>query len=358
MTDQTGRNPTGGLAIGLGGDIYLTTANKGSMDNGSIVQLSTTAAGPDQLTIAGLPGTGTAGQALGTIAVRAIGSNGQVDTSANGPVTLVVATGPGTPSTDSNGTPVVVNPLTVTSTLVNGVATFSNVTLTQAGQFTLRATDARRDVSQSGQFTVNPGAVNKLVFLQQPTGANQNRTWGQIIVAPEDQFGNLVTNTGVQITLTTTSGDPLSNATATSSRGLAIFNNVSTSSIKTLTLKATAGAIVNQSAQKVQVLATPSAMGFASVPTKAVVGNSFAIQVNVNHQGNVPVTLSLATKPGGANLFGTLTVMAVNGVATFNDLMLFTAGVYQFKATSPNLGTITSIKLNLITVGQANSKGA
>ena len=80
------------MAIAPGGDIYETTANKGLLQNGSIVQLSTTAAGPDQLTISGL---GTAGVAMGTITVRAIGSNGQVDTSANGPVTLVVATGPG-----------------------------------------------------------------------------------------------------------------------------------------------------------------------------------------------------------------------------------------------------------------------
>ena len=212
----------------------------------------------------------------------------------------------------------------------------------------------RRDISQSLQFTVNPAAVTQLVFLQQPTGANQNRTWGQIIVAPEDKFGNVVTNTGVQITLTTTSNTPLKNATVTSSRGFAIFNNVSTSTIGNFTLRATAGTIVTTSGQKIQVLATPSAMAFAKLPPQAVVGTSFTVQVNVNHQGNVPVTLSLASSPGGANLFGTLTVMAVNGVAVFNDVMLVSAGAFTFRATSPNLGTITSVKFNVLSLAQAN----
>ena len=354
LTDQTGRNPTGGVAIGQNGDIYLTTANEGLLQNGSIVQLSTSAPGPDQLTFSGVPGGGTAGQALGTITVRAM-ANGSVDTSANGPITLQVTTGPATMTTDANGTPIVVNPLTVTSTLVNGIATFSNVTITQAGKITLRATDARRDsTSQSNQFTIQPAAVSKLVFLTQPTGANASRTWGQIQVAAEDQFGNIATNTSSKITITTTSNTPLSNATANTIQGIATFNNISTSTIGTYTLQASDGTRTVNSPRKVPVLATPSAMAFASVPAKAIVGSSFVIQVNVNHQGNVPITLSLASKPGGSNLFGTLTVMAVNGVATFSDLMLFTSGVYTFKATSPNLGMITSIKLNLQTVAQAN----
>jgi hypothetical protein len=348
LTDQTGRNPTGGLAIGLNGDIYETTANSGALDNGSVVQISTTPAGPDTLQFSSGPGNRAAGNPQNAITVRAIAPNGQLDTSANGQVTLEVTTGLGV--VDANGT--LSNPLNVTATMVAGVVTFSNVTITQEGTYSLRATTSRRETTQSNQFTISAAAATKLVVLQQPTGGSAGRALGQILVALEDQYGNILTNNGVQVTLTAPGGT-LSNASTSTNKGVAVFNNVIPSTAGTYTLTAKSGTLTIASFQPITVLNTPTGMGFASVPARAVVGTSFTMKVNVNRSGNVPVTLSLASGPNGT-FSGTLTVMAVNGVAVFSDLMLFSAGVYRFKASSPGLATITSPQLNLITLAQSN----
>src|SRR5262249_13426859 len=56
-----------------------------------------------------------------------------------------------------------------------------------------------------------------------------------------------------------------------------------------------------------------------------------------------PVTLSLGNNPGGGMLNGTLTVSAVNGVATFSDLSISAAGSgYTLVATSGALQQTSS----------------
>ncbi len=53
---------------------------------------------------------------------------------------------------------------------------------------------------------------------------------------------------------------------------------------------------------------------------------------------NLAVTLAIATNPGGGTLSGTLTVNAVNGVATFSVLSVSKAGVgYTLRATAGSL---------------------
>jgi hypothetical protein len=57
--------------------------------------------------------------------------------------------------------------------------------------------------------------------------------------------------------------------------------------------------------------------------------------------GNVTLTLA-AGAPAGAQLLGTLTQPAVNGVATFNDLKVTVAGNYSVTASCPNFLPATS----------------
>jgi len=58
---------------------------------------------------------------------------------------------------------------------------------------------------------------------------------------------------------------------------------------------------------------------------------------------NSLVTLSIATGPSDAGLVGTVSVEAVNGVATFNDVVLDTAGNnYTLQATDGTLAAATS----------------
>jgi len=83
-----------------------------------------------------------------------------------------------------------------------------------------------------------------------------------------------------------------------------------------------------------------NALVFGSQPTTGTAGVDFMYTVSVTDgHGNVlindnsSVTLSIKTGPVGASFFGTLTVQAVNGVATFSDTWLDKTGNYTLKAT-------------------------
>jgi len=90
---------------------------------------------------------------------------------------------------------------------------------------------------------------------------------------------------------------------------------------------------------------TAAKLAFGGQPTTASAGQSLgAVVVDVEDQsGNVlaaddsSVTLSVATGPSSA-LNGTLTVQAVNGVATFGELTLDIAGTYTLAATDSTSG--------------------
>ncbi|MHC5541812.1 carboxypeptidase-like regulatory domain-containing protein, partial [Singulisphaera rosea] len=104
-------------------------------------------------------------------------------------------------------------------------------------------------------------------------------------------------------------------------------------------------------------------------PSSVVATTGFSMTVTVKDaNGNlVPnysglVTLALATNPGNGTLSGTLTVQAVNGVATFTGLSLNkVAGGYLIQATASGLAsamssaiTVTSVATQLVFTYQPN----
>lgn len=95
---------------------------------------------------------------------------------------------------------------------------------------------------------------------------------------------------------------------------------------------------------------TPTALRFVSVPTSVASLSTFTVQVEVVDASGSrvtsaanPVTLALASNPGSAVLTGTLTVAAVNGLATFPDLVLNQVGTgYTLQASSSGLSPAVS----------------
>ncbi|HEV3303374.1 MAG TPA: hypothetical protein VG055_27225, partial [Planctomycetaceae bacterium] len=90
---------------------------------------------------------------------------------------------------------------------------------------------------------------------------------------------------------------------------------------------------------------------FQSVPPAGTVGQALspALAVaaedqfgDINPSDNSSVSLAIASGPAGATLGGTLTVQAVNGVATFNNLALNLPGTYTLVATDGNLASAVS----------------
>jgi hypothetical protein len=100
----------------------------------------------------------------------------------------------------------------------------------------------------------------------------------------------------------------------------------------------------------------PTQLAFGSAPVTAVAQTNFgpAVTVNVeNFPGSVDVadnsivTLTIASGPPGVALGGTVSAMAVNGVATFSNLSIYQAGTYTLTATDDALTSATSAPFNV-----------
>ena len=92
------------------------------------------------------------------VTVQVEDADGNLLATDNSSVTLTIATGPNGGNLGG----------TVTVAAVDGVATFSNLSLTTAGPYTLTASDALLTVATSNSFTIAPAAADHLAVGQQP----------------------------------------------------------------------------------------------------------------------------------------------------------------------------------------------
>ena len=328
------------------------------------------------------PNTITAGQAFDVTAVIE-DQNGNVLTNDSFThITLSLA-----PDPILNGT--------TTVTAVNGVATFTNLTLDTSGNFSFVVADPTDGLAASAPSTpiaISPAAAAQLAFIQQPT----NTTAGNVIspavtVAVEDQFGNVVTTDNSYVTLRvgaggSTDGDDNVLLSSFLSRGfgpirdsdwngrcangfhhtlsvkvqdgLATFANLSLDKAGEYALKATDHCL--SSATSTSFAVTPAAavrMVFFDIPSCDSNGKTFKVQVALfDRYGNLAtndtssVTLSLGAHPKNDVLTGTLTAVVVNGIATFDDLSLSGEGWYSLVAMDSD--GIPSISSSLIYFGR------
>ena len=104
-------------------------------------------------------------------------------------------------------------------------------------------------------------------------------------------------------------------------------------------------------------VAQPAQLAFSAPPTVAFAREPLAspITLDVEDSGgnlvstdNSSVTLGIASGPAGATISGTLTVAALNGVATFTGLTFKTPGTYTLKATDGSMGSATLANFNVV----------
>ncbi len=309
---------------------------------------------PTQLGFANVPSTTMTGEVVSpAIVVDVEDSSGNKVLSDNSLVTLSLATG----SSTLGGT--------LTATAVNGVATFSNVTLTLAGTDTLKATDGSLTAATSANITVEANTVapagSQLVFVQQPT----NTTIGAVVTPPitvdvENSKGDVITSDGSAVTLAIGSGSGTLGGSLTVSAidGVATFDDITVAEAGTFTLTVSDGSLTPVSSSPFVVTAVPSQLAFVQPPTTAVVGEVITPAVTVNVEdgsGNLVTTdnsaVTLAIASGTGTLGGTLTVNAVNGVATFSDLTVSSAGAFTVTASDGALTSATSDSFNITTPG-------
>ena len=329
---------------------YTLAASDGSLTGANSNSFTVSPAAASQVVFNQQPTNVTAGVAINpSITVDVEDQFGNIVTSDGSNVTLSVNTGPG--------------PIGGTDTVAasSGVATFSNAILDTAGSCTLAASDGSLTVADSSSFTVNPAAASQVVFDQQPTDVTAGVAISpSITVDVEDQFGNIVTSDGSNVTLAVNTGPGSIGGTDTvaASSGVATFDNVTLDTAGSYTLAASDGSLTGANSNSFTVdPAAASQIVFVQQPTDVTAGvaNSPSITLDVEDQfGNIVTTdtsnVTLAVNTGPGSIAGTDTVAASSGVATFSDIVMDTAGSYALAASD---GSLTGANSNSFTVSPA-----
>ena len=359
VTNSSGQAIFSNLILDTAGSFTMTAASTGltSKTSGSF---SVTAGATEQVALSSVPSAVTSGAALG-IVVTAEDAYGNKESSLNtGSVTLSVATGP--PGGALAGT--------VTRTFSGGVVTFSAASLTTVGSYTITAsyTDpvAGLLTATTGSIVVNAGVAKKLGFVQGPS----TTTAGSVMspaptVQVEDTNGNPVADSGVSVTLTS-SGTLTAGSTkvvSTDVNGLATFSNLTWNTAGSYTIAASAsGLTASGNSSSFSITAgSPVNLVFTTQPGTASAGSAVPTTVvkiedslgNVLTSSTDTVTLS-PNGPGPFDPAATASVAAVNGVATFSNLILDKSGSYTLSASSPDgaIGTSHSFTVNALAATQ------
>ncbi len=259
---------------------------------------------------------------------------------------------------------------TTTVAAVNGVATFSNVSVGKAGTgYTLVASASGLDSATSSAFNITPGAPAKVAFVAQPTDGIAGAPLSPAVqVAIQDAFGN-ATNSSANVTVSldaTADGTTLGGTTTVAAvSGVATFSNLSITKAGTgYTLSARSGALTGEGSSPFSIGAAAAyRVMFTQQPTNVAAGTIFAQPVqatlfdkygNLATQATHPVTVSLDNNPRGARLRGRTTTNPVNGVATFSNLSVSKAGLnYTLLAGSSSLFSDSSVGFDVT----ANPRG-
>ncbi len=176
--------------------------------------------GPFFVVTAQPPASVTAGSDFG-LTVTAENASGGVDTSFNGTVTVALSNNPGGGTLGG----------TLTATAQDGVATFSDLTLDQAGSgYTLLVSASGVNSATTDAFDVTPAAASQLlVTAQTPSPVLTGSTFGLVVTA-EDPYGNVATSFGgsVAVALSNNPGNATLGGTlsVTPQDGVATFSDL------------------------------------------------------------------------------------------------------------------------------------
>ena len=149
--------------------------------------------------------------------------------------------------------------------------------------------------------------------------------------------------------------------TATPQNGVATFSDLTVSAAGSYTLSAASPSLspAISTGFSITVPSVPpiaSKLAFLVQPANAVTGATISPAVQVTVQDANGSTVTSATNPvtlaltGTGGLGGTLTATPQNGVATFGNLTVSTAGSYKLNATSPGLTPATSTSFSITAV--------
>jgi hypothetical protein len=258
-------------------------------------------------------------------------------------------------SVDGGGS---ISPVTVT-TGADGLAAAERVLGSAAGTQTAQAaaTGLAPVTFTHTAVAANP-TVLRLVSGDGQTGSVGNPLAEPVVVRLEDENGNGVGDKSVTFVAGPGAGstDPV-NAT-TDPNGFASSVWTLGSSLGGKTLTAIFSGLPPVAFTATAIAATPTQLAFTRPPQVTAAGASFSPSIQVTVQdaagntvtnANDAVTLAIGTNPAGGTLAGTVTVNAVNGVASFGNVSIDQVGSgYTLTASAAGLTAATSPAFDIV----------
>lgn len=329
---QNGVATFSGLSLNKAGT-YTLVFTDGSLPDAQVSGISVSAGSAATAVLIQQPATATAGQAIPAVEVELEDAFGNPVGGTN--FTVSIDSGPA--NATLNGTK--------TESAPDGIATFSDLSLTRAGQYSLAFADSDSESVVTNTFTVNPAAASQMSFSTIPTQGTAAATLSNIQVTLEDQYGNVATADTSSVTLSLVSGGTLHGTlTEPVSNGVATFNNLSITQAGSAMLSAADGSLPSVTSSTFPITAgTAALLTILSQPASGIASQALSpltVQVedaNGNLVDGATVTLSLASKPNLGALGGTLSETSADGVTTFSDLTLNRAGSYTVTAANGSL---------------------
>ena len=310
------------------------------------------------------PGAATAGSTIaGPPTVTVQDGLGNTVTSSTASITVAIGTNPPGNGTLSG---------TLTKNAVSGVASFSDLSINQAGNgYTLTASSAGLTGATSSAFNINAVAAvaTKLVVTSVNGGSNPTAGAGfAVVVQAQDNSSspaNVTANTAVTLSLKTGTGTlggtlsgtilagtnqvTISGVTYSKAESGVVITATRTSG-DTLTAGDSAAFTVNPGATSILVFTTQpgAATAGSTIPGPPTVTVQDGLGNTVT-SSTASITVAIGTNPpGNGTLSGTLTKNAVSGVASFSDLSINQAGNgYTLTASSAGLTGATSSAFNI-----------
>ena len=207
----------------------------------------------------------------------------------------------------------------------------------------------------SGMDGITTSSTSKLVFQTTPSTGTAGHALDTFSVAIENQSGQVLTNNNSTVTLSISNGPggfaSSSIISVNAVNGVAQFSNLVLDVSGNYQLTANDSGVTGSTSSVINVSAAQaSKVVFVQSPTAGLVGStlsSVTVAVedpfgNVVTNNNSTVTISVASGPGTFSSGSITSAAAVNGIATFNNLVLVTAGTYTLNAADNGMSGATS----------------
>lgn len=241
---------------------------------------------------------------------------------------------------------------TKTVNAVNGVATFSGLSIAGVGPYTLSFTGTGLAAATSSALTIAPAAPTQLVVTTQPAGSESGvALTTQPVVELRDAAGVLSSTSAVAVTasLVSSTGTLLGTTTVNAVGGVATFTNLKINGSGAASVSFSASpaagnpAITSSASSSITVAQVPRGLavtqqpsignsGIAMTPWKIEVRDAANLKI-----ANATIAIKATISQGTGTLAGTVTQSAMAGVATFGDLAITGTGGFTlaFAATDP-----------------------